>query len=69
MKFNHLLLEKAKTYLRFLGDLTPPNCKYDQLIGAWLLESTSELLVETPMRKGPRTKKEDIETGEDQKAE
>ena len=69
MESSHLLLEKAKTYPRFRGDLTPPNCKYDQLIGAWILQSTSELLVETSFRKGPRTKKEDIETGEDQKAE
>ena len=69
MKYNHILLDKAKTYPRFSGDLAPANCKYDMLIGAWILETTSELLVETPFRKGPRTKKEDIETGEDQKAE
>jgi hypothetical protein len=69
MKRGHLLLEKAKTYPRFRGELAPSNCKYDQLIGAWVLQSTSELLIETPLRKGPRTKKEDIETGEDQKAE
>lgn len=69
MGCNHLLLERAKTYLRFRGELTPPNCRYDQLIGAWILQTSSELLVDTPFRKGPRTKKEDIETGEDQKAE
>ncbi len=65
----HLLLNLAKTYPVFEGDLTPEGCRYDLYEGAWILEDVGSLLVESPDRKGPRTKKEDIETGEDQKGE
>lgn len=68
-KFRHLLLEKAKTYPRFTGDLSPHGCRYDVLTGAWVLEDSGRLLAESPEPPRLKTKKEDIETGEDQKAE
>jgi hypothetical protein len=69
MQTTHVLLQIASTYPRFCGDLSPEGCEYDPFVGAWILKSSRELLVETPLRRGPRTKKMDVETGEDQKGE
>jgi len=69
MTVSHLLLDNATTYPIFRGNLAPENCTYAPLIGAWILKSTCRLFVDTPLRKGPTTKKHDIETGEDQKSE
>ena len=63
----HILLALAKTYPAFTGDLTPQGCRYDLLQGAWVLESDGALLVESPDPPRPKTKKQDLETGEDQK--
>ncbi len=65
----HLLLEVAKTYPVYAGDLAPKGCRYDVLQGAWLVDDRNELLVESSDVQPPRTKKMDIETGEDQKSE
>ena len=65
----HLLLRKAQTRPQFAGDLTPPGCHYDIRLGTWIVSSKGSLLVETHGHPVPRTKKEDIETGEDQKSE
>ena len=65
----HLLLELAKTYPKFTDDLTPQGCQYDVLQGAWLLDSVGTLLVESADPPPPKTKKADMETGEDQKSE
>ena len=40
---------------------------YDLLAGAWVRRSSGGLLVESADPRPPRTKKADIETGEDQK--
>jgi hypothetical protein len=69
MNKKHPLLERAQKYVRQKVNLAPAGCVYDKFIGAWKLISTGELWVETPNRVGPRTKKQDIETGEDQKGE
>ncbi len=69
MNHEHPLLERAQRYVRQEVDLEPAGCLYDEAIGAWRLVETGELWVETPGRVGPRTKKADIETGEDQKGE
>lgn len=69
MKTEHPLLERAKRYSRGKVDLAPTGCEYDTAIGAWRVSETGELWVDTPGRSGPRTKKHDIETGEDQKGE
>jgi hypothetical protein len=69
MSDEHPLIERAQRYLRREVDLAPAGCWYDSAVGAWRLIETGELWVETPDRAGPRTKKNDIETGEDQKGE
>lgn len=65
----HILLDHAKSYPVSNGDLSPPGCEYDLILGAWTLEKSHQLLVDTPERPKLRTKKFDIETGEDQKGE
>jgi hypothetical protein len=65
----HVLLRHARTSRRVDRDLTPPGCHYDLSTGAWVVDATGALLAETPGRPGPHTKKNDIETGEDQKGE
>lgn len=63
----HILLEKARVYPRKSVDLRPAGCDYDTLAGAWVDRKTGKLLVEMGDLKPPRTKKADVETGEDQK--
>ena len=65
----HPLLARAHRYPVGEVDLRPPGCEYDPILGAWRCQATGALAVEVPGREGPRTKKRDIETGEDQKAE
>ena len=69
MTNDHILLKLSKTALRVEEDLDPPGCDYDLLVGAWVIRDSGELLANSPLRRGPRTKKFDIETGEDQKGE
>lgn len=69
MVSQHPLIKRAKKYLRKDVDLSPPGCFYSDSIGAWCVTATGDLLVETPNHQGTRTKKNDIETGEDQKGE
>ena len=40
---------------------------YDQVSGLWFDDATGIALVEQPTRDRPRSKKNDVETGEDQK--
>ena len=63
----HILLELARTYPIFDRDLAPQGCRYDLLQGAWVLDDGGTLLVESPEPPRPKTKKGDLETGEDQK--
>jgi hypothetical protein len=65
----HLLLRTASSARRRNAPEAPPDCIYDPVLGAWILEGTNTLLVDTPQRSLPGTKKSDIETGEDQKGE
>lgn len=65
----HLLLEVAKSYQISSNDLTPHGCRYDLVKGAWILEGSDTLLVESGDLQPPRTKKADMETGEDQKSD
>lgn len=69
MNSEHPLLQRAQKYPHRQVDLAPDGCVYDDAVGAWRVTETGELWVETPNREGPRTKKQDIETGEDQKGE
>ena len=63
----HIWLAKARTYALEPSDLRPANCNYDPLAGAWVHRPSGELLVESADGKPPRTKKNDIEIGEEQK--
>ena len=65
----HLLLRMAKTYPVSNEDLAPQECQYDLFQGAWVLNGLGSLLIESTNRPSPMSKKKDIETGEDQKAE
>lgn len=65
----HPLLVRAQRYQRRTMNLQPPGCSYDALAGAWRDDVSGALAVDLPGRKGPQTKKADIETGEDQKGE
>ena len=63
----HLLLALSKSYPIVEQDLAPHDCLYSISDGAWILQHIGSLLVDTPGRPRPATKKFDIETGEDQK--
>ena len=63
----NLLLATSKSYPVSAPDLAPPDCCYSLTEGAWILQGSDSLLVETPGRPMPATKKADLETGEDQK--
>ena len=63
----HLLLAMANSYQIPTEDLAPRDCEYSLSDGAWMLQGTKSLLVETPGRPVQASKKADLETGEDQK--
>lgn len=62
----HPLLKRATRYVAPEAPHSPLSCRYDFELGVWLTES-SEVFVTKPGRRDQRTKKADIETGEDQK--
>ena len=63
----HVLLANARANARGSIDLRPPDSDYDLLVGAWVHQPSGALLVESDDPKPPRTKKADVETGEDVK--
>ena len=65
----HLLLTMATSWPVDEIDLAPQGCHYDLFLGAWIVDDTGALLVDSPDRPHPMSKKRDIETGEDQKGE
>lgn len=65
----HPLLSLAHSYQVRAVDRAPAGCDYSFRVGAWRVRTTGELFVNTPNATGPKTKKQDIETGEDQKGE
>ncbi len=64
----HMLIEKAFRYPNKQIQV-PTDCDYDVINGYWLIKSTNELLIASELATCLGTKKEDIETGEDQKGE
>ena len=68
-QISHPLLDRAHKYKVQHPDLRPPECHYDFEIGAWVITETGTLWARSLNRQGPKTKKCDIETGEDQKGE
>lgn len=65
----HILLEKAYCYPEPREVLAPKNCTFIQKSGYWRNNSTGEIMMLSNDPRRPQTKKEDIETGEDQKGE
>ena len=65
----HLLLEKAYIYPlpKTLANLE--GCYYDKKKGYWIMEESKSPLILDPKGPKPKTKKCDVETGEDQKGE
>lgn len=73
MKKNHFLLQRAFVYPKGFTAKEPKNCKYHSKFGAWFRYFGGRQLVlmksSFPDMPDPRTKKADIETGEDLKGE
>jgi len=66
---DHILLKYASTYDIPNVSFEPRGCHYDDVIGAWIVDETGEIFITTSEGPKPQTKKNDIETGEDQKKE
>jgi hypothetical protein len=67
----HFLITKAEVIPPRGVPVLSPDWEYDIMIGAWVRKGTDrlELLVRSPERPRPVTKKADQETGEDLKGE
>jgi len=63
----HILLSFPLTYKKRKLLEAPKGYYYDKLLGAWISELNDQLLVKHPNFLSVSTKKEDRETGEDQK--
>lgn len=69
MRTKHILLEKAFVYKKKQENFKNENYAYDYSLGYWIKKDNGKPAVYDPEFSGPRTKKEDIETGEDLKGE
>jgi hypothetical protein len=65
----HILIEKAYTYPEPIEIFTPQHYKFFEKNGYWKNPITGEILMLSKDSYRPQTKKEDRETGEDQKGE
>ena len=65
----HILLELANCYSEPQQIIVPENCVFSHKSGYWKNISTGEIMMLSDNPCKPQTKKEDIETGEDQKGE
>lgn len=66
----HLLLEKAFIYPLEKKQPELVGCTFDSKNGYWIINQTGEpYITDKSMSSPPRTKKCDVETGEDQKGE
>ncbi len=65
----HILLQKALKYRKRKTIEAPRGYTFDSLLGAWINIIDKSLLIQSPNFPALGTKKEDIETGEDQKGE
>jgi len=67
MSVKHILLKKAFIYQSKSQNTEIKNYVYDYSLGYWVKKNTSMPAVYDYKFSKPKTKKEDIETGEDQK--
>ncbi|MFI0426816.1 MAG: hypothetical protein ACH34V_07665 [Flavobacterium sp.] len=65
----HILLQKALKYKQRKEIEDPKGFSFDSLIGAWINNVDKSLLILSKDFKALGTKKEDVETGEDQKGQ
>jgi hypothetical protein len=65
----HFLLEKAFRYREPTVDPIPEGCTFQHRRGYWTKNDTGEVMMLSSDPRRPQTKKEDRETGEDQKGE
>ena len=65
----HILLQKALKYKKRKEIEEPKGFSFDSLIGAWISNTDKSFLIQAIAFKALGTKKEDIETGEDQKGQ
>lgn len=64
----HFLVRRSKTLpIRVTEPVLFPNSFFDEILGLWIDAETQVPLVYDPNRPRPKTKKDDVETGEDQK--
>ena len=67
---SHLLIEKSFKYkVRSQNSILFEKYFYDEVSGYWKNKKNGEPLMHEDKQFKPRTKKEDIETGEDRKGE
>jgi hypothetical protein len=65
---SHLLVRRARSLPIPATQVDPlPNSYYDEIVGLWMSTESHLPLIYDPNRPRPKTKKEDVETGEDQK--
>lgn len=72
MKEKHIFIRKAFIYKKSNISLVKEvneGYEYDALLGYWVNKNNRKPAIYDPHFSGPITKKEDIETGEDQKGE
>jgi hypothetical protein len=65
----HILLQKALKYKKRKKIEAPIGYIFDSILGAWINRIDNSLLINSTNFPALGTKKEDIETGEDQKGE
>ena len=65
----HILLQKALIYKKRKEIEEPKGFSFNSLIGAWIDNADKTFLIQSKGFKALGTKKEDIETGEDQKGQ
>jgi len=65
----HILLQKALKYKKRRKIEAPNGYTFNSLLGAWINKIDDSLLIKSANFPALGTKKEDIETGEDQKGE
>lgn len=65
----HILLQKALKYKKRKKIEAPKGYLFNSRLGAWINEIDNSLLIQSTNFLALGTKKEDIETGEDQKGE
>ncbi len=65
----HILLKKAYRYPEPITSLAPEGCTFSEQSGYWVNATTDEVMMLSKDPRRPQSKKQDIETGEDQKGE